>query len=113
MIGLFFTDKIINTTVKTIVSTGTSVLLYSLSTGSYDGIFVEYTAKSGSRDAKMGSFSTMWSGSTAITASSFVTSSTNGNSFTLSSTVTGSMLAVSASVSAGTGWTVKSIIRAI
>ena len=108
-----YSSPSLNTTVKTTVSTGTSVLLYSLSTGSYDGIFVEYTAKSGSRDAKMGSFSTMWSGSTAITASSFVTSSTNGNGFTLSSTVTGSMLAISASVSAGTGWIVKSIIRAI
>jgi predicted RecA/RadA family phage recombinase len=99
----------LNTT-KRVSITG-STTIYSMSTASYDGMFVEYTIRSGS-NARMGQFMAMWSGvSTVVSDVSTVDfGNTSGVAFT--SIISGSNMVMTGSASAGT-WTGKFIIRTI
>jgi len=100
------------TTARSIIGTGSQVI-YQVSTASYDGLFVDYTVKSGSH-ARVGHIRAMWSGSsisiTETSSSAFVSGSTW---FNLGVIVTGSYMALTGSSASGSSWTIKTIVRAI
>ena len=88
-----------------------SNVIYSLPTSSYDGVFMDYTVKSGS-NARAGNFAAIWSG----TAVNYIDNSTTDFGSTagmvLSGSISGSNLVVFASGSSA-GWTFKGIIKSI
>jgi hypothetical protein len=99
-------------TTRRVASTTAGVnVIYSLATSSYDGIFVDYTIRSGSV-GRAGNFMAMWSG----TSADFTDNSINGfgitTNFVFGASISGSNLIVSGSGSTA-GWTVKTIIRGI
>ena len=98
------------TSVNSTVNTGTTTI-YAFPTASYDGVFIDYTARSGS-NARAGQIMGIRSGSavnfTEITTTDF--GSTTGLTFGMS--ISASSMIVSASA-ATAGWTVKTIIRSI
>jgi hypothetical protein len=99
-------------TTQRVASTTAGVnTIYSLATSSYDGVFVDYTIRSGSV-GRAGNFMAMWSGSSA----DFTDNSINGfgitTNFVFGASISGSNLIVSGSGSTA-GWTVKTIIRGI
>jgi hypothetical protein len=99
-------------TTRRVASTTAGVnVIYSLATSSYDGVFVDYTIRSGSV-GRAGNFMAMWSGSSA----DFTDNSINGfgitTNFVFGASISGSNLIVSGSGSTA-GWTVKTIIRGI
>jgi hypothetical protein len=99
-------------TTRRVASTTAGVnVIYSLATSSYDGVFVDYTIRSGSV-GRAGNFMAMWSGSSA----DFTDTSINGfgttSNFVFGASISGSNLIVSGSGSTS-GWTVKTIIRGI
>lgn len=99
------------TTVKVISVAGNNVIYQSLPTASYDGMFVNYTARSGS-NGRVGKLSGMWSAS-AVVFSEFATSSfgdTTGLAFTMF--VTGGNMAVTASTTTA-NWSIKTVINGI
>ncbi len=85
--------------------------IYAFPTASYEGAFIDYTARSGS-NARAGQIMGIWSGSavnfTETTTTDF--GSTAGLTFGMS--ISASSMIVSASA-ATAGWTVKTIIRSI
>ena len=99
-------------TTRRVASTTAGVnVIYSLATSSYDGVFVDYTIRSGSV-GRAGNFMAMWSGS----STDFTDTSINGfgttPNFVFGASISGSNLIVSGSGSTA-GWTVKTIIRGI
>jgi hypothetical protein len=99
-------------TTRKVASTTAGVnVIYSLTTSSYDGVFVDYTIRSGSV-GRAGNFMAMWSGSSA----DFTDNSINGfgitTNFVFGASISGSNLIVSGSGSTS-GWAVKTIIRGI
>ena len=99
------------TTVKVNSVAGNNVIYQNLPTASYDGLFVSYTARSGS-NVKVGQLTGMWSAS-AVLFTEFGTSSfgdVTGLGFTM--IVTGSNMAVTASTSTA-NWSIKTIIRSV
>jgi len=99
-------------TTRRVASTTAGVnVIYSLPTSSYDGVFVDYTIRSGSV-GRAGNFMAMWSG----TSADFTDNSINGfgitTNFVFGASISGSNLIVSGSGSTA-GWTVKTIIRGI
>ena len=99
-------------TTRRVASTTAGVnVIYSLATSSYDGVFVDYTIRSGSV-GRAGNFMAMWSGS----STDFTDNSINGfgttSNFVFGASISGSNLIVSGSGSTS-GWTVKTIIRGI
>ena len=101
-----------NDTNKITSSTSGVNVLYSLSTGSYDGAFVEYTIRSGS-NARAGNFMAMWGNGGIVHYTD--TSTTDFGStagFTFGASISGSNMVVSGSGTTA-GWTIKAIIKAI
>jgi hypothetical protein len=102
--ALYTTNKILSSTV------GTN-LIYSLATASYDGVFVDYTIKSGS-NARAGTFIATWLG----TSVNFMDNSTTDfgvtTGFVFAANVVGANMVVSGSGTTA-GWTIKTIIKAI
>jgi hypothetical protein len=98
------------TTVKLSSISGSNVI-YSLPTGSYDGVFVDYTLKSGS-NARAGQVMGIWSGSSANYTDNSTTDFGNTAGFAFAVIVSGSNMVVTGS-STTAGWTVKTIIRSI
>jgi cytoskeletal protein CcmA (bactofilin family) len=99
------------TTVKVSSVAGNNVIYQNLPTASYDGVFVSYTARSGS-NVKVGQLTGMWSAS-AVLFTEFGTSSfgdTTGLGFTM--IVTGGNMAVTASTTTA-NWNIKTIIRSV
>jgi len=98
------------TSQRTTVNIGTTTI-YAFPTASYDGAFIDYTARSGS-NARAGQIMGIWSGSavnfTETTTTDF--GSTSGLTFGMS--ISASSMIVSASA-ATAGWIVKTIIRSI
>jgi hypothetical protein len=94
-----------------VTTTTTNTEIYKVSTGSYDGLFVDYTIRSGS-NARVGQFMSIWSGSqvnyTEVSASQF--GDTSG--FTFAAYVSQSFMNISSSATTN-GWDVKTIIRSI
>jgi hypothetical protein len=98
------------TTVKLSSISGSNVI-YSLPTGSYDGVFVDYTLKSGS-NARAGQVMGIWSGSSANYTDNSTTDFGTTAGFAFAVIVSGSNMVVTGS-STTAGWTVKTIIRSI
>lgn len=98
-------------TIKATINTGVGQVIYSVPTASYDSAYYDYNIRSGST-ARAGQIMAIWSGSavnfTEVSASSFGT--TTG--FTFGVIITGSNLALTGSATTS-GWTVKTIIKAI
>jgi hypothetical protein len=98
------------TSQRTTVNSGTTTI-YAFPTASYDGAFIDYTARSG-LNARAGQIIGIWSGSavnfTETTTTDF--GSTTGLTFGMS--ISASSMIVSASATSD-GWTVKTIIRSI
>lgn len=100
------------TTTKVASSTSGVNVLYSLSTGSYDGAFVEYTIRSGS-NARAGNFMAMWdNGGTVHYTDTSTTDFGSTAGFTFGASISGSNMVVSGSGTTA-GWTIKAIIKAI
>ena len=101
--GLYTSYRVITTTANTEI--------YKVSTGSYDGLFIDYTIRSGS-NARVGQLMSMWSGSqvnyTETSASQF--GDTSG--FTFAAYISQSFMNISSSATTN-GWDVKTIIRSI
>jgi hypothetical protein len=99
------------TTVKINSVAGNNTIYQNLPTASYDGMFVSYTARSGS-SVKVGQITGMWSAS-AMLFNEFGTSSfgdVSGLGFTM--IVTSGNMAVTASTSTA-NWSIKTIVRSI
>jgi len=109
LIGSYVAPSL-HTTVRTTVNTGSGVVIYQVPTSSYDGMFVEYTAKSGSV-ARVGTIMTTFSGSTTTLLEETSSIGTT-TAISFGSIITGSNFAVSSSATTN-GWTVKTIIRSI
>ena len=99
------------TTVKKTIGTGTGTIIYQVPTSSYDGMFVDYSIKSGSV-ARVGNIMTTWTGSGGTTLLETSSSIGTATAFTFSSIITGSNFALTGSATTA-GWTVKTIIRTI
>ena len=102
----------LNTTTKITTTNSGSFVIYSVPTASYDGIFVDYTARSGS-NARAGVFTAIWSGSSVNYMDNSTTDFGNTTALSLVASISGSNMVVTGSVTAGSGWTVKAIIRSI
>jgi hypothetical protein len=75
-------------------------------------VFVDYTAKSGS-SARAGVFTAIWSGSSVNYMDNSTTDFGNTSVLSLVASISGSNMVVTGSVTTGSGWTVKAIIRSI
>ena len=102
--ALYTTDRILSTVLG-------SNIVYSLPTSSYDGVFMDYTVKSGS-NARAGNFAAIWSGTTVNYMDNSTTDFGSTAGMILSGSISGSNLVVFASGSTA-GWTFKGIIRSI
>ena len=102
----------LNTTFRTTTTNSGSFAVYAVPTSSYDGIFMEYTAKSGS-NARAGQFMAIWSGSQANFTDNTTTDFGNTARLMFTGSVSGSNLVVTGNVTTGSGWTIKAIIRSI
>ena len=107
-------NSIIGTALYTSKTTTTVVgnnIIYNIATASYDGMFVDYTARSGS-NARAGQIMAIWSNSsvnyTETTTNDFGT--TTG--LAMAVVINGTNMQLSASASTA-NWTVKTIIRTI
>jgi len=100
----------LHTTKKISGSSGIN-LIYSLNTGSYDGVFMDYTAKSGS-NARAGNFAAIWSGSSVNYMDNSTTDFGNTSGLVFGASISGSNMIVTGSASTS-GWTIKAIIRSI
>jgi hypothetical protein len=116
--GLFTSTTTSTSTIGTALYTSkttTTVIgdnpIYNIATASYDGMFVDYTARSGS-NARAGQIMAIWSGSsvnyTETTTNDFGT--TTG--LAMAVVINGTNMQLSASASTA-NWTVKTIIRTI
>lgn len=101
---LYTTNKIASS------SLGSNVI-YSFPTSSYDGVFIDYTVKSGS-NARAGNFTAIWSGTSVNYMDNSTTDFGSTAGMILSGSISGSNLVVFASGSTA-GWTFKGIIRSI
>ena len=102
----------LNTTARINLTAGTNTI-YSIPTSAYTGAFVDYTViNTGNTSARCGNIMTIWTtGSTEFTdVSTNDIGSTSG--ITFSSVLSGTSALIRASATT-TGWTLKTIIRAI
>ena len=98
------------TSVNTAVNVGT-ITIYAFPTASYDGAFIDYTARSGS-NARAGQLMGIWSGSAVNYTETTTTDFGSTSAITFGMSISASSMIVSASATS-TGWTVKTIIRSI
>jgi len=115
-----FSDGIINfgnptvpallTTVK-VTSVAGNNTIYSIPTASYDGVWFDYTIKSGS-NARAGQIMAIWNGTSVSFTETTTTDigSTSGVNFT--SILSGANLLITGSTSTA-NWTIKGIVRSI
>jgi hypothetical protein len=103
------------TTNQIITAASAANTIYQIATGSYDAVWMDYVARSGSLYVRTGQFMTTWSGSrttfTDISASSLPTA-TSSVGLAFSSSIAGGYVTLYASSSTPT-WTIKTIIRTI
>jgi hypothetical protein len=88
-----------------------SNIVYSFPTSSYDGVFMDYTVKSGS-NARAGNFAAIWSGTAVNYMDNSTTDFGSTAGMVLSGSISGSNLVVFVSGSSA-GWTFKGIIKSI
>jgi hypothetical protein len=98
-------------TTNKVTSISGSNVIYSLPTASYDGVFVDYTIRSGS-NARAGQVFGIWSGSAANYTDNSTTDFGTTVGFIFAVIISGSNMVVTGS-STTAGWTVKTIIRSI
>lgn len=99
------------TTFKILSSAAGVNTIYSLATASYDGVFVDYTIKSGS-NARAGTFTAIWSGSSVNYMDNSTTDFGTTTGFVFGANISAGNMIVSGSGTSA-GWTVKTIIKAI
>jgi hypothetical protein len=98
------------TSQNTTVNIGTTTI-YAFPTASYDGVFIDYTARSGS-NARAGQLMGIWSGSAVNYTETTTTDFGSTTAITFGMSVSASTMIVSASATTA-AWTVKTIIRSI
>jgi len=99
-------------TTKRVTTTATSFTIYNgIPTASYDGVWFEYTAKSGS-NARAGQIMSIWSGSAVNFTETTTTDFGSTSGLNLTVIVSGSNIALTGSATT-TGWTIKTIVRSI
>jgi hypothetical protein len=99
------------TTKKITASSGINTI-YSLNTGSYDGVFVDYIIRSGS-NSRAGNFKALWGSGGVVNFTDSATADIGSTSgFTIGASVSGPNMVVTGSASTS-GWTIKAIIRSI
>ena len=99
------------TTKKITASSGVNTI-YSLNTGSYDGVFVDYIIRSGS-NSRAGNFKALWGSGGVVNFTDSATADIGSTSgFTIGASVSGPNMVVTGSASTS-GWTIKAIIRSI
>jgi hypothetical protein len=99
------------TTKKIAASSGVNTI-YSLNTGSYDGVFVDYIIRSGS-NSRAGNFKALWGNGGTVNFTDSATADIGSTSgFTIGASVSGPNMIVTGSASTS-GWTIKAIIRSI
>jgi hypothetical protein len=101
---LYTTNRILSTALG-------SNVIYSFPTSSYDGVFMDYTVKSGS-NARAGNFAAIWSGTAVNYMDNSTTDFGSTAGMVLSGSISGSNLVIFASGSTA-GWTFKGIIKSI
>jgi hypothetical protein len=85
--------------------------LYALPTASYDGVFIDYTARSGS-NARAGQLMGIWSGSVVNYTETTTTDFGTTTAIAFGMSISASTMIVSASATTN-GWNVKSILKGI
>ena len=98
------------TSVNSTVNVGTTTL-YAVPTASYDGVFIDYTARSGS-NARAGQLMGIWSGSAVNYTETTTTDFGSTAAITFGMSVSSSTMIVSASATTA-AWSVKTIIRSM
>ena len=98
------------TTARTSSAAGINTL-YRLPTSSYDAVYIDYTIRSGS-NARAGNFMAMWSGTSVNFTDNSITEFGTTSGFIFGAHISGSNMVVTGS-SPTSGWTVKTIIKAI
>ena len=106
-----FVAPALYTTYKILSSAVGVNTIYSLATASYDGVFVDYTIKSGS-NARAGTFTAIWSGSSVNYMDNSTTDFGTTTGFVFGANISAGNMIVSGSGTSA-GWTVKTIIKAI
>jgi hypothetical protein len=101
---LYTTNRILSTALG-------SNVIYSFPTSSYDGVFMDYTVKSGS-NARAGNFAAIWSGTAVNYMDNSTTDFGSTAGMVLSGSISGGNIIIFASGSTA-GWTFKGIIKAI
>jgi hypothetical protein len=105
-----YLDPMLLTTTRTGSAAGINTL-YTLPTSSYDAVYIDYTIRSGS-NARAGNFMAMWSGTSVNFTDNSITEFGTTSGFIFGAHVSGSNMVVTGS-SSTSGWTVKTIIKAI
>jgi hypothetical protein len=105
-----YLDPMLLTTARTSSAAGINTL-YTLPTSSYDAVYIDYTIRSGS-NARAGNFMAMWSGTSVNFTDNSITEFGTTSGFVFGAHVSGSNMIVTGS-SSTSGWTVKTIIKAI
>jgi len=99
------------TTVKNTLTSSGAFTVYALPTSSYDGVFCDYTARSGS-NARAGQIMAIWSGSSVNYTETTTTDFGNTTGLNLGVFISSSNMVITGSAATST-WTVKTIIRSI
>jgi hypothetical protein len=105
-----YLDPMLLTTTRTGSAAGINTL-YTLPTSSYDAVYIDYTIRSGS-NARAGNFMAMWSGTSVNFTDNSITEFGTTSGFVFGAHVSGSNMVVTGS-SSTSGWTVKTIIKAL
>jgi hypothetical protein len=105
-----YLDPMLLTTTRTGSAVGINTL-YTLPTSSYDAVYIDYTIRSGS-NARAGNFMAMWSGTSVNFTDNSITEFGTTSGFVFGAHVSGSNMVVTGS-SSTSGWTVKTIVKAI
>lgn len=99
-------------TTKKVTTAATSFTVYNgIPTASYDGVWFDYTARSGS-NARAGSIMAIWSGSSVNYTETTTTDFGTTADLSFRVLISGSNMALTGS-STNTGWSIKTIIRSI
>ena len=106
-----YQDPMLLTTRKITQTNSGSFVVYSIPTASYDGVFVEYTIKSGS-NARAGTIMSTWAGSSIEFTEVDTMDIGSTTAVGLTMILSGSNAVMTGSSSTGT-WTIRTIIRAI
>lgn len=109
-IGDYLAPMLVTTKKITQTNSG-SFVVYSIPTSSYDGVFIDYTIKSGS-NARAGTIMSTWAGTSIVFSEVDTTDIGNTSVVGLTMILSGSNAVMTGSSSTGI-WTLKAVIRSI